>query len=203
MIGIGLGANLLALRSLKRCYLEKAVLTGIDLDLLAGEEARLQTGPGQVFFESNMRGDITNTLLPGSVAGLFRVQRGQNVISAFMTYTAAEANDGSNQLSAYNLQGVTGANSDNGKLYVTLVSLGAGNYRADIYSNSARTALVGQSNTYSASGTLTISQQNGSGITGTITAATPTAGDADIEIEVPVVTMYWDVVHSGTQGTVE
>ena len=174
-----------------------------DLDLLKGEEAKLQTGPGQVYFESNLRGDITNTLLPGSVAGLFRLQRGGNNISLFMTYTAAEANDGSNQLSAYNLQGVTGTNSDNGKLYVNIVSLGAGNYRVDIYSNSARTALVAQSGSYSAAGTLTISQANASGITGTIAAATPTTADSDIEIEVPVAMMYWDVVHSGVEGTVE
>lgn len=181
--------------------LENGAEIFFNLALIAGEEATLSLGPNTTFY-SDKRGNILGTILPGSNTAGFVLKSGENKISMFSTYTARELNDGGNQLSAYSLQGVTVLNSDNGRLYVSIVNLGGSDRRADFYSDSARTLLVAQTGTYAAGGSQAVTQANSSGITGTLTVDVVGAADVDITADFPVVTMKWNPAYASISGAV-
>lgn len=60
-----------------------------NLTLLASERAVLDLRPDRLSFVSSFRGDISNTILPGSQETTWRLQPGVNSISVFMTGTTA------------------------------------------------------------------------------------------------------------------
>lgn len=103
----------------------------------------------------------------------------------------ADANDGNSQIDGYSgLTGidsgaVTDVNACAYRLYLSTVDDGGGDWHINIYSDSARTALVAHSATYSASGSTVISEDNSSGIGGTLTVSNATgfAADTDIYVE--------------------
>lgn len=172
-----------------------------NLLLMQNEEVILTFSSSSISFTSNLRGNIASSILPGS--SIFKLEKGDNQVSVFMTYTANELNDGGNQLSAYSLQGVTTLNSDDGRLYINIVDAGGGFRRIDIYQDSARTLLVAQTSaTYNGTGVKTIVEQNSSGITGTITVGAVGAADSDITIDVPVVSIIWNPTFTSLSGAV-
>jgi hypothetical protein len=74
---------------------------------------------------------------------------------------------------AFDISGVTGIsrdNSDSGTIYLEVVDLGGGNYRADLYRDPARTILVGTTPTFTTTGDYAL-DGGGSGIGGTLTIA--------------------------------
>lgn len=102
-----------------------------------------------------------------------------------------EANDTGNALSSWVLAGVRpGVNtSDAGIIYVTLTdeSPGAGQATINLYSDAAKTALVatGSGND---STTVTLSESNDSGLSGTVALAAPSASDTGITLTVAEIT---------------
>lgn len=88
------------------------------------------------------------------------------------------------QLSGITLNGVTDDYSDSGKLYGTLIYSTV--YTLNLYSDEERTQLVASGNRNTSSGSITISQSNNSGISGSVTLAY-TQDDSDIIfISVPI-----------------
>ncbi len=92
-----------------------------------------------------------------------------------------EANDGGDQLSYWKLPGIdlaanTGAA---GKIYVELSDT-AGTRKVSLYSDSAKTALVAEG-TLVGDGTVTLTEQNSSGLSGSVIVAY-TTGDLDVEL---------------------
>ena len=175
-----------------------------DITLMNGEEATLTFKQSGATFTSNLRGNIAGTILPGSNTN-FTLDKGSNNISAFIIYTAAEQNDGGNQISFNSftpLQGVSVLNSDNGRLYANIVNLGGANRRVDFYSDSARTQLVAQTGTYAATGSQAVTQANSSGITGVISIDTVGAADSDIIFDFPVMTMQWSPAFTSLSSAV-
>lgn len=163
----------------------------LNLTLASGEEAILDlTGPSPSFV-SNIRGDISSSIMAGSTPSNMVLQYGNNNISIFSTYTATEINDNNDQLTTYRLTGVTTLNSDAGRLYINVVNTSGSNYRIDIYQDSARTLLVAQSAIYTNAFVdhVTVSQQNSSGISGTILTNATTVTDSDIYIDVPIMSL--------------
>lgn len=62
-----------------------------ELTLLSGETVTLDFRPGKKTFNSTFRGNIINTILPGSDVQNFRLLPGSNDISIFISTTAATA----------------------------------------------------------------------------------------------------------------
>lgn len=98
-----------------------------------------------------------------------------------------EANDTGNALSAWVLNGVRpGFNTDaSAKIYVTLddETPGAGQARVSLYSDAAKLNLVAQGSAAN-NNTITLAEQNNSGLSGTVALAAPTASDTDIELTI-------------------
>lgn len=103
--------------------------------------------------------------------------------SQVSTYVEADTN---NRLEGYeNITGVVPLinTSASRELFFSVVSLGAGAYRVDIFSDSARTARVGYTASFSSVGAKTVLPDGDSGLGGTITASTNYAA-ADVTIQV-------------------
>lgn len=62
-----------------------------NLVMLAGEEASLNLNPGEIKFQSSLRGDITDTILPGSKPATWRLMPGTNLVSFFALGTGVQA----------------------------------------------------------------------------------------------------------------
>jgi hypothetical protein len=93
-----------------------------------------------------------------------------------------ETGDQNNQLSNWSFTGAQkGVNTDpNGKLYVTLADT-SGTRTVSCYKDASRTQLVCQGSR-SGNGTVTLSEQNNSGLSGSV-SVTYTANDSDIELK--------------------
>lgn len=165
-----------------------------NLVLLAGEEAILDLTPGRISFTSSFRGDILKTILPGSNHGTFRLSTGDNLISTFILTTPAESNDNNNWFSAWDFQGATGLNTDDGRLYIGTDLVSPGVYTIEVHLNTSLSAesLVAINNSLTGTGEKTLNENNDSGLTGTATVATaPTGADLDITVDVAIVDAHW------------
>jgi hypothetical protein len=93
-----------------------------------------------------------------------------------------ETGDDNNQVSGYhNITGyIPHLDPANGKLYFNVVKSGA-NISVDIFSNSARTTLIGHTTPSATIGARAVTQDNSSGLGGTITIDANVAADTDIE----------------------
>lgn len=119
-----------------------------------------------------------------------RVASGQNKIGIFMTGTPVESGDNNTQLSRWaGITGLTASNTDDGRLYVSIVDEGGGDFHVNLYSDSARSALVGHTATYSAAGSQAITADNTSGLGGTLYVDAATAADVDIAVDFPLATI--------------
>jgi len=83
------------------------------------------------------------------------------------------------------IKGITAGNSDAGILYFSIVALGGGWFRVDVYRDSARGApdLVAHTANYNAPGVQGLIADLGSGLHGNITIDAATAADVDIYVE--------------------
>ena len=165
-----------------------------------GEIVTIDLSAGEKSVGSNWRPNLLGYVLPNSDLATFvlesdpRATGGANIISAFMTGTAArEHNDGGNQLSGWDrITGVNSDNTNNGILYASIVA-GAQN-RVDFFSDAARTVLVGHTNNYAAAGPVAVNEDNGSGLGGTLTVDAggwPGANDVDIFVYFTLCEMSW------------
>lgn len=94
--------------------------------------------------------------------------------------TITDANDGSNQVSGYVINGETLANTDVGKLYLELTDA-AGTRTVKLFANAAKTNLVAQGSRVG-DGVITLAEQSSSGLTGTVVVAF-TVTDLDIVVD--------------------
>ena len=90
-----------------------------------------------------------------------------NIIYRDQAEGASQIMNGSQEITTITLSGITNSNSDNGHLYWSLI-YASYLYTLNIYSDYAHTKLVA-SGSVSVSGTMTISGQNNSGISGSCT----------------------------------
>lgn len=98
------------------------------------------------------------------------------------TYTEV-LNDGGNQVTEFwRLRNIGPHLDASGKLYVSVVVSGS-NSQIFIYKDSSRTQLIGQTTNANTIGTVTVTAQNSSGITGSIRRNAITATDTDIEVD--------------------
>jgi hypothetical protein len=174
-----------------------------DLAILQGEIATIDLTPLRKSFTSDLRGNLfpLAALLPPSDFASFALQPepfaplGVNHIGMFL-YTDAntdqtDKNDTGNQLTPYRVTGITFANSDNGKLYVSIIDDTGGFWHIALYSDLARTHLVGHTATYNTNGNKAIVADNTSGLGGTITVNARTAANATIILFTPIAKMDW------------
>lgn len=119
---------------------------------------------------------------------------GVNTISVFVTGQPVEANDNNTQLSRWaGITGIATTNTDDGRLYVSIVDDTGGFFHVDLYSDSARTALVGHTATYNAAGSQAIVADNTSGLGGTLYIDAATAVDVNIRVDYAlVVVKHWN-----------
>jgi len=171
-----------------------------NLGLNAGEITTIDLSTTRKTIGSNWRPNLLGYSLPNSDLGGFKLEsdpraaNGQNIISAFMTGTAAsEFNDDGGQLSGWdNVTGVDLDNSNEGVLYASVVA-GAVN-RVDFYMDAARTLLVGHTANYAAAGPVAVNEDAGSGLGGVLTVDAggwPGANDADIYVYFTLCEMRW------------
>lgn len=178
-----------------RLYSVKNWTTGdviyFNLTLLASEEAVLDLTPGQISFTSSLRGDILSTILPGSNHGTFRFVNGTNLISTFILSSPFEQNDNNNWFSAWDFQGATGLNTDDGRIYIHIVITGPDYYIFGFIDQAFTTQVVG-TGPLTTTGVKTLIEVNLSGMTGNVTVDTvPSSEDSDILIDVPIAETYW------------
>lgn len=179
-----------------------------NLTLLEGETAVLDfTDPLNVTFTSNFQGNILSAISPGSSFDFF-MKPDNNAISVFLNWDGVVLDylDTFGSVSNFLLTGVNGSNSDNGTLYVSVVQLGppgTPSHLIYIYSDAARTNLVATlSGAYTTTGTKTVIEQNGSGISGTLDVDS-VGDDTNRTIYIksyPVVSMTWRNTHASTDG---
>lgn len=120
---------------------------------------------------------FTSTTFDSTVMGFYEYRR----LSGY------ELGDNNNQLSGYeNITGVSDSNSDaDHRLHFSIVDVGGGTYRVDIYQDSARTAQVGHTANYTGTGVSSITEDNSSGLGGTITVDSVVGADTDISAGFP------------------
>lgn len=111
-----------------------------------------------------------------------------------------ETGDENNQLSGWSFTGAKkGLNTDpNGKLYVTLTDT-AGTRTVSCYKDAGRTQLVCQGSR-SGNGTVTLTQQNGSGLSGSVSVAY-VANDNNIELKLEFLFAVGDKFYFSTSIT--
>lgn len=164
-----------------------------NLAINAGETVTIDLTLGRKTISSDARGNLLlySVVLPLSDFGEWALSPdpiaplGNNTIAMLMTGTTpVEVNDNNNQLSGY--ASITGVTPDNtaagGILYITINSLGGGNYSINLYSDAARTQLVGHTASYNSNGAKAIIADNSSGLGGTITVDARVAADSDLYV---------------------
>jgi len=171
------------------------------MHLQDGEIVIVDLSTGRKTITSSWRGNRLGDLLPPGVGG-FELESnpraqyggvdGANLITVFITDAdPREHNDDNNQLSGWaNVTGIEQTNTDLGRLYVSIVFDGV-DYHVNLYSDAARTELVGHTADYAAPGAQVIVADNDSGLGGSITVDAVVAADDDIEVYFTIVTATW------------
>ena len=147
-------------------------------------------------------GDKTRYL--SVTAAGFWLDGGTHAIHALHWHNYTEINDNNNQLRYYwAITGLTAANTDAGRLYVSIIADGGGFYHIAFYSDNARTVLVGHTATYNTTGWKAVVLDGSSGLGGYINVQAVTAADADIYVDfgLSTIVMYFkNVIRGLAQG---
>ena len=181
----GAGGNLFALTN---------ETTGLEilfnnLLLFNSETITIDLSPGAKTVENSWAGNVLGEVKPASDLNIFSLEpdpiaaSGDNIITCLVKGAAPQENgDNNNQLSGWiGITGLTLDNTDDGRLYVT-INYSIPNYGLWIYKDSAKTEIVAHSEEYTGTGSIAISENNSSGISGTVTVDAVVAADADIEV---------------------
>ena len=111
----------------------------------------------------------------------------------------SEAGDAANQMSGWSFSGANPNNTNGGLLYWSLDEVG-GTYFVSIYKDSAGANKVAEGTRATASGSVTLAEQNASGLTGSVTIAY--TGD-DTTLSANILTLgSFDVIEADVQNTV-
>ena len=166
-----------------------------DMFIAGGEIITIDLTPGTKTVTSNFYGNKLGDVLPQSDLNTFALAPdplldtdGYNHIGITMSGLAVtEQGDDNNQVTVVPAQitGLSLVNTDQGRLYVSIVDDGGGDFHVNIYSDLARTALVAHTASYAAGGDEALVADNTSGLGGTITIDAATAADVNIVIMPP------------------
>ncbi len=119
----------------------------------------------------------------------FRILRAFRRRFVLSEIRALELNEGADVLSLWTFVGAERGNntSEGGRLFVNLndETPGAGQAQVQVYSDSAKTALVAQGDAADGA-TVTLAEQNNSGLTGTVLLGTVAASDTDIVLLIDI-----------------
>lgn len=141
--------------------------SGKDSSLIEEFTVQLVTSAGQVI-------DADSVLKVG-----YEWEAANLGIRGKLERTITDVNDGSNQVSAYVANGATLDNTNDGILYQELTDV-AGTRTLNWYSDAAKTSLVATGSKVG-DGTITMAEQNASGLTGSATVAY-TIDDTDMQV---------------------
>lgn len=161
------------------------------LQLLWNEVLEIDLSETGFSVTSNIRGNLIGCL--SSISDLdFSLVPGDNHITLSYTNTNTnETGDNLNQLIGYDfILGANETNTNNGRLYFTVVDLGASTFRTDIFKDAGRTNRVAYTENYfMGSNFKFLNQDNSSGIHGFLCAVNaPWGADNDIEVTVNIKT---------------
>lgn len=135
------------------------------LVLSNGEIATLKLEPGNYRFYSNLRSDLKSFVYAGSQLS-FRLKYGVNRILMRWLEKGALVTTSNPTLDLSGLSDYDLSNTDNYKLYIDVDATG-GNH-LHIYKNVAKTLLVGHSTYVAAQNVQIVSEDNGSGLSGSV-----------------------------------
>lgn len=174
----------------------------MDLDIAYGERVFFEFAPDGVRLYSTSRPNLVWAILPGSNLSGMRLAPGANRLRLLM-HSEPIVTGGVGQWTAYVFGNLTAANSDSGKLYMSVVDVGGGLRTVRIYSDSARTQMVAQSGNQ-ATGVFVLVSANGSGLSGYVTtAASPPTATATLALQFGLAHLIWPVVHDSVDAAVE
>lgn len=109
---------------------------------------------------------------------------------------ATTHDDPNGVLSRWQLDGAARGNTDDGRAYVRVSKTGS-NYTVNLYSDAARTQLMSQGTRSGDTGDVTLTEQNASGLAGSVHIQTATSFDATVDVfyadDVDVTTLQKDV----------
>lgn len=158
--------------------------------LLDGEILTINLEPTNQGIISSFWGAKAEARLASSDFGTFTLRPGDNEITCLVHGVHADFNDDNDQLSEWEgIRGFSDATTDAGRLYITIVDVGAGWFRVDIYRDVAKAAgdLVGHTVNYNAPGLRVVSEDNGSGLYGHLRIDAVVGADADIYVDLVII----------------
>ena len=155
--------------------------------------------------ESSIFGNVTNSLISGSMTDSQFENNDLLIVYAIESidiYNDNQGPAGARQLhQLINLiTGLNLTNTNNGRIYISIVLVAAGVYRIDIFSDAARLNLTAHTANYTASGVYALIEDNNSGLGGYISVVTATAADADIYADVGVLETPYFKYRTGVQS---
>jgi len=173
------------------------------MELIDGQIVTIDLTTGYKTVTDTWLGNLLGRVLPASDLGTFKLEsypranyggaKGTNLLAIFIDDAAArEHNDGGNQLSGWdNITGISQDNTDLGRLYASIVADGGGFYHVDLYSDAARTDLVGHTGTYNGAGAQAVIEDAASGMAGSLTVDAVVGADVDIHVYFTIATLSW------------
>ena len=163
-----------------------------DYKLADGEVATLNLEAGGISFNSNLLGNVISKIVTPSQLSGWQFNNYNDNFGAFFTANWTETGDTNNQLSDYQfITFVCFANTDNHKIYVSVIADGGGFYHVAGYKDAARTALIFHTATYNSTGYKTVVADNASGMGGAIKVDAVTAACVTIEVQFGYIYMLY------------
>jgi hypothetical protein len=174
-----------------------------DLTIMGGETVTIDLTPGGKRITSDWRGNIIGKLLRGCNFSSWRLLPGSNNVSVWVRGSPQETGDDNTQLGGWEyVNGVSTANTDRGRLYVSIVADGGGFYHVNLYKDSGRTLLVGHTASYNGVGVQDIVADNSSGLSGCIVIGGVVGADVDIVVYYTICDLIWRPAYHGVSGSV-
>lgn len=164
-----------------------------DYGLIPGEQLIINLEPTAKSIISSFFGPRLAAILANSDFGIWSLQPDNNDVTVFVNVEPDEQNDQVNLLSKWDgISGISESNTDNGRLYVSVIDDGGGFFHVELYDDSARGGgdLVGHTATYNTTGFKAIVADGGSGLGGFIDVDNVTVADADIFVDFAIVNAF-------------
>jgi hypothetical protein len=160
--------------------------------LIPGERLTVDLEPTEKSITSSFFGPRLSAILANSDFGAWSLQPDSNDITVFVNVNPDEQNDNNSLFDDNRWDGVIGideSNTDDGRLYVSVIDDGGGFFHVELYNDSARGAgdLVGHTDTYNTDGLKAIVEDNSSGLSGYVDIDNVTVADADIYVDFAIV----------------
>jgi hypothetical protein len=154
------------------------------------ETLDIDTDPGNKVFYSSLHGDVSKKLYKGS-GSVVSLRHGINYLTVMMSDNYLKKGTSSTVIGDVTLGNVSVENTDDGQLYVKVVSAGGGLYSVEFYKNAITTELVAKSVNFSVEGRYDVNAMNGSMLSGSVTYVGTPAAATGIIIRYGLAVMTW------------